>query len=686
MIDDDLIKKIKDNFSRDKAYWGNIYDAAKADMLFLSGDKGAQWESLKDIPDPAITLDVLSAVVNQVANDIRMNTPTVKVIAGDNDTSEETADILSGLIKNIEYESAADAVYDSSVLSAVRCGIGFFRVETEYEDDESFNQKLCIKRVVNPLNVYIDCRTVEADGSDMQHATIIQELLASDFKEQFPDNDVSSFTDDNQNKQYKDDESVFIAEHYYIESKTKTIKSPDGKKERNVTKKIVNRVLVSGNAILERTTFPGIYVPVIPVFGEEYWVNGKRYLNSAIRRSKDAQKMYNYWRSVETSLLSDQQTAPTMVVGGQIAGYEAGWKDKRSLVVEYRDKDDAGNALPMPTRLPPPQIPSGIVNAALSMANDIKATSGIYEASLGQRSNETSGVAIARRQQEGDVATFHFADNLTRAIAYAGKVMVFAIPEIYDTPRILNIMDVEDNVKKIGVNGDIAEDQEEPVDLTRGRYTVKVITGSSFTTKRQEAAEFFGKIVQSQPDLMQVMGDLLFKNMDLPGADALSERMKKVIDPKFLDEENDNPMAAQYQQQIQQLQQQLQMASQEMQAMQQQLENKQTETAIKVQSEQNKNEIEQTKLALQQSEMEVDAQYKQQELMLKMKELELREQELLLQYEEMKNQKELKEMELFFATLNQNPENNADMEDAMPSDENMTMDNPIIDENMVNYS
>lgn len=661
MEDSDLVQKIKDKFNRDQGYWSEIYKEAKKDMQFLSGDQDAQWEGIQKPLSSVITIDRLSAVVNQVANDIRMNTPAIRVIPGDKESSEDVADILSGLIKNIEYESAADSVYDSASLSSVRCGIGFMRVDTEYEDEESFNQKICIKRIPNPLNVYIDCTSVETDGSDMKHATILQEMLVSDFKEEFNGYDPSDFKSNDTNRQYKNDESIFIAEHFYIETKKSEVTSADGAQKRFVTSRTIHRVLVSGKDILEKTTFPGKYIPVVPVFGEEYWIEGKRYLCSAIRRAKDAQKMYNYWRSVETSLLIRQQIAPTMVAEGQIDGFEKEWKNPLSLFVQYRDRDDKDNAYPMPTRLPAPQIPTGIVNAALNMANDIKATTGIYDASLGAKSNETSGIAIQRRQQEGDTATFHFADNLTRAIAYAGKVIVSAIPEIYDTARVLNIMDVEGNVKKVGVNGEITEEQDQEVDLTRGRYTVKVTTGPSFTTKRQEAADFFGKIAQSQPEMMQIVGDLVFKYMDLPGAEALSERIKKTMDPRLLDEEND-PMVAQYQQQMEALQQQLQMAGQELQALQQQLANKEADTAIKVQGEQNKVEIESAKLMLQQSEMEADMQIKQQEIEIKIKELDIKEQEILLKMEELRINKELKELEILSRSYESQKEEK-DMED-----------------------
>jgi len=347
-------------------------------------------------------------------------------------------------------------------------------------------------------------------------------------------------------------------------------------------------------------------------------MEGKRHLVSLIRNSKQVQQMFNYWKSLETELLMKAPNAPVMAPVGSTEQFAEDWKNpNKSMVLRYETIDADGNPIPPPQRLEPPTIPTGVVNASRQTVDDIKATMGIYNASLGQRSNEQSGVAIAQRQQEGDVATFHFGDNLVRAITHVGRIIVNAAPEIYDTPRIMRIIGAEDEPKQIGINGQIAEDQEKPIDLRKGKYDIRVVTGAPFTTKRQEAAQFFTDIVTRQPEMLKIMGDLVFKYSDIAGADAMAERMKKYVDPQFLDEDEQ-----QVDPEKQQMAALIQEGAAEIQALQEQLQSKE-------QSEQAKNEIEVMKLQMQAKEAEMEYQYKLAELELKRKELEIKEAELI---------------------------------------------------------
>jgi hypothetical protein len=552
----DPVKLAQDRFQVDKEYWSDIYEKAKEDQFFLSDDQFAQWseedyQSRVRTGRPAITIDQLGQFVHQVVNDIRINTPTINVLPSGGDASVEVAEVYKGLIKNIEYASNADDAYDTAATNSVKSSFGFIRVDHEYEDEESFNQVLRIKRVVNPLCHYIDRESIEPDGSDAKHGTIIEKITVKEFKSRYPDKDPVSFDKDQETKANpKDDDYIYIAEHFVKEEQSKSIAVDDNgnvfdyqdglpyKNMREVKKTVIKRFVLSGKEILAETTFPGKYIPLVPVYGEEAWIDGKRCLFSLIRRSKEAQRMYNYWRSLETELLQKAPQAPVLAAEGQVEDYVDDWTNpSKSMVLRYKTTDAQGNPIPPPQRLEPPTIPTGIVNAARQAVDDIKATMGLYNASIGARSNETSGIAIQRRQAEGDVATYHFGDNLIKSISQVGRILVCAIPEIYDTPRVLRILGLEDEPKMVGVNGAVAEGQPQTIDLKQGKYEVKVVTGASFTTQRQEAAQFFSDIVTKQPQLMNVMGDLLFKNMDFSGAQVMAERMKKFVDPRFLGEE-----------------------------------------------------------------------------------------------------------------------------------------------------
>lgn len=632
MAEEDFIKTIKAKVLADQEYWQDNYDEAEKDAKFLSGDKFAQWNE-KDYNArvnqqlPALTVDQLSQFVHQVANDIRINTPTINIIPTGSESDVYTAEVYKGLIKNIEYISNADNAYDTGALNAIRTGIGFLRVDHDYVDDESFDQHIIIKRVVNPLCCWIDKNSIEIDGRDANHGTILDEISVKEFKRLYPDFEPVCFTEDN-GKVSDDNETIKIAEHFYIDKQTVTVgATPDGsvveladgqkaEKTRKVTKRTVKRVKLSGRDILEETTFPGMFIPLIPVYGEELWINGERQLLSLIRKSKDAQRMHNYHKSVWAELLMNAPKGTWVAPAGQIENYIESWTNPhKSKLLQFDAMDINGNPYPQaPQFVPPAQVPAAFITAAQSSVDDIKATMGMYNASLGQRSNEQSGVAINARKQEGDVATFHFSDNLYKSVCQLGRVIVSMIPIIYDTPRLLQIIGMEEEPKIIGVNGMLAEEQEHPIDLTKGKYDVKVVAGASYTTLRQEAMSALQTTFQAAPELMNVMGDLYFKNADFAGAQAMAERMKKVIDPKFLDEEDDQPQIDPEKEQmkaiIQEGQQAITEMQKEMENLQGQLQNKQADTLLKAQEI----EIKKDSLALDVYKTKSEIEIKQAEL------------------------------------------------------------------------
>jgi hypothetical protein len=266
--------------------------------------------------------------------------------------------------------------------------------------------------------------------------------------------------------------------------------------------------------------------------------------------------------------------APFIGYGGQFEGYEQQWKTANTnnwpyLEVNPDVTDGQGAVLPLPQRAQPPMASSGLLQAKAGAAEDIKSATGQYNASLGMTSNERSGKAILARQREGDIGTYHYVDNLARAIRHIGRQLVDLIPKIYDTERIARIIGEDGEPDTVKMN----PMQEEPVKRIVdqegvliekiynpgvGKYDVRVITGPGYATKRQEALESMAQLLQGNPQLWQVAGDLFVKNMDWPGAQDLAKRFKKTIDPKMLADDDDPALAA---------------ANQQMEAMQAEMEN-----------------------------------------------------------------------------------------------------------------
>jgi hypothetical protein len=353
-------------------------------------------------------------------------------------------------------------------------------------------------------------------------------------------------------------------------------------RKRKVDRRKVMWIKTNGYEVLQESEWAGKYIPVVRVIGNEFEVDGEIHISGIVRNAKDAQRMYNYWVSQEAEMLALAPKAPFIGYGGQFEGYEHQWKTANTTNWPYLEvnpdvTDGAGAALPLPQRAAPPLPQTGLIQAKLGASDDIKATTGQYDSALGQTSNERSGRAILARERQADTGTYHYVDNLARAVRYVTRQLVDMIPKIYDTRRVARIIGVDgetdmaridpmqpEPVRKIeDENGVVIDKIYNP---SVGKYDVVVTTGPSYMTKRQEAMDAMGQILQGNPNLWAVAGDLFVKNMDWPGADEMAERLRKTIDPAVLADQDEDPA-------LQAAQQQMQAMGQEMEQMYQMLQN-----------------------------------------------------------------------------------------------------------------
>jgi hypothetical protein len=428
-------------------------------------------------------------------------------------------------------------------------------------------------------------------GADAEWCFITEDILNEEYEREFPDaTPISTLYSQGVGDQglsaWLQEDTIRIAEYFYNSYEKATLHlypdnqtayrgTPQDKllmamfgkpiRSREVDRKKVMWMKTNGYDVLQEREWAGKWIPVVRVIGNEWEVEGQMYISGLVRNAKDAQRMYNYWTSQEAEMLALAPKAPFIGYGGQFEGYEMQWKTANTTNWPYLEvnpdvTDGAGAVLPLPQRAPPPLPQTGLIQAKMGAADDIKGTTGQYDASLGMQGNERSGKAILAREKQGDVGTYHYVDNLARAIRHITRQIVDMIPKIYDTQRIARIIGVDGEVSMVKFN----PSQPEPVKEIRdqmgaliekvynpsvGTYDVMVTTGPGYMTKRQEALDAMSQILQTNPQLWAVAGDLFIKNMDWPGAQEMAARFKKILDPKVLAEGDQSPemMAAQQQ-------------------------------------------------------------------------------------------------------------------------------------------
>jgi hypothetical protein len=582
------------------------------DLRFMAGSPDNQWQWPADVlatrgavqgqtinARPCLTINKLPQHVRQVTNEQRQNRPAGKVIPVDDDADIEVAAIFDGVVRHIEYMSDADVAYDTACDNQVTYGEGYIRLITEYCNEETFDQDVRIMRVRNSFSVYMDPTIQDPCGSDAEWCFVTQDMTKEEYEREFPDASpissiMSTAVGDESLSAWLDEDTVRIAEYFYYKRKRETLnlypdnvsafKNTDKDKKlsdmygkpvrtREVDRKKVMWMKTNGYDVLDEREWPGKYIPVVRVVGNEFEVQGQIYVSGLVRNAKDAQRMYNYWTSQEAEMLALAPKAPFIAYGGQFEGYENQWKTANTTNWPYLEvnpdvTDGAGNVLPLPQRAAPPLPQTGLIQAKMGAGEDIKSTTGQYDASLGQQGNERSAKAITAREKQGDVGTYHYVDNLARAIRHITRQLVDIIPKIYDTQRIARIIGVDGEVSMVKMD----PMQQEPVKEIRdqnggliekiynpsvGTYDVMVTTGPGYMTKRQEALDAMSTILQSNPQLWTVAGDLFIKNMDWPGAQEMAKRFKKILDPKVLEEGDQSPEIMAAKQQIEALSQEL---------------------------------------------------------------------------------------------------------------------------------
>ncbi|CAB4153104.1 Phage P22-like portal protein [uncultured Caudovirales phage] len=610
-----IVEIARARYQRTKDLVGTLREQAIADTRFVMGDSDNQWQWPEDVytsraavsGKPCLTINVTAQHCNQIINAIRQNRPSAKISPVDGEADKKTALILGGMLRSIQAYSNADTAHDTAAEHAVYGGEGYWRVLTEYESDESFDQVITIKPLVNPQLVYIDPDAIEPDRSDAKWGMIFEDMGKDQFREEYPDLDMSSWVEDPNG--WNSADRVRIAEYFYCESEEDTLiklqdssivrvsELPEGVKiygeslvssdgqqvaivaKRKTTKKVWYwcKLIGGEDKPTDKRVWPGQYLPIITVVGKELNVNGEIVRKGVVRDLKDSGRMVNYSYSAAVETLALQSKVPYMASAEAISGFEDIWGSaniENRAYLPYNERDMEGNALSMPQRQAPAMMATAQVQMLQLSTEQMRASSGQQNANFGIKSEAQSGVGIQRLKAQGEIATFHFPDNLARALKYEARVILDLIPKVYDTRRVVRILGLDGKETAAVINPEMESPHEELDNVDGdikeafnplvGRYDVAIDTGPSYQTQRQEAADTLTELTTRNPQLMQMAGDLIMRSYDFPMADEVADRLAKALPPDLQDHKGNQDMPPEVKQAMDQMGQQMDMLTKEL--------------------------------------------------------------------------------------------------------------------------
>lgn len=534
----------------------NVTTGRDCQRFYIGGE--AQWDTTalqrrRDSNRPALTMNRIPGFVRQLTGEVRKNPPSIKVLPAKDGATIEAAEIFNGLIRNIEQQSVARSAYTKAAENAAIAGIGGWYVVTQYSSDDAFDQDIRIKRSADPFQLLVDPMAQEPDKSDMRYGFIFERLAKESYEAKYPNFPADSIPANVANTgglSWRTTDTVVIAQYWYrtpvkkrlqlLEDQTVRYADdpvPEGVQlaavvqERDVDVQQVRSCVVNGNAIIsDPVDWAGRYIPICIVPGEEITLDGMTTRKGMVHDARDPQRVYNYTRTAAVEAVAMQPKSPFILTADQASGYENQWANAGTdnLAALFYKGDPKANGAP--ARSQPPLASQGLDVQSQLAVQDLEGVTGIYKAGLGAPSNETSGRAIMARQQEGDTGTYQYIDNLSIAIQYCGKILVDLIPKIYDATRVVRTLGEDGSAKMVTINEPQMDHTGRDIvlnDMSAGEYDVTVTVGPSFSTQRAEATSFMTELLRGFPQLAGVAGDIIIKNMDVPGADEIAARMRK---------------------------------------------------------------------------------------------------------------------------------------------------------------
>lgn len=626
-----ILMEARERFRTSMAAEGTLRQNQFDDLRFVASEQWHPADVQQRYMDqrPCYTINRLPQFIRQVVNGVRQAKPAVQIHPVDSGADIETAEVFQGLIRHIEVQSDSLLSYVTAAESQARIGVGYWTISAEFVSDVAFQQELRIKRVRNSFSIVLDQACQEPDASDMRYCFVIEDMPKDLYKQRYGDASFASLTAFNmgpdRSQDWMPEGKVRVAAYWYVdvtEDEVLLVRWPDGQEEvvlrsifdqwpqmqrdiatiakrrpyenRQVKCALINAIeILEGNADkTEGALWPGRWIPVIRVIGDEIDLNGQIDLRGMVRDAKDPQRLYNYQNTALAEALALAPKAPFVGTEGQFEGHEDKWRqaNRRNFpYLEVKPVSLGGVFAPYPQRNEVGANIGPIVAAIQQADNDLKATTGLYDASLGDRTSEQqSGKAIAAQVKQGELANSNFLDNLVRGIRRTGLMLLDLIPHYYDAPRVIRILGIDKKPKTVMVHAgqsqsvpsELPEGVEKIYDLSAGRYDVVVEVGQRTETARQETREGLTAIITAAPQLTPILADIVVGNMDFPGAQTAEKRLQKMLPPNLQEGNPQAEMPPEAIQQMEQAGQQAQMAQQQMQAMGAELQDAKQKLAV----------------------------------------------------------------------------------------------------------
>ena len=590
---DPIAEEAREKFIQIMDIEGENRKLQQKDLDYVVGKQftADEMKQREDNGRPCFVVNRIQPTLRVITNQMRENMPAIEVSPA-SDGDYETAEVINGLIRAVEQDSNASDAYFNAGFYQTAIGVGYFRIGARFIDEGSFDQELFIKSIDNPFAVLWDPNSVEPDGKDANYCLVFQDMSPEEYKNRYGESKLADMMSQpgwlksiDGLVDFANNTTVRVMEYWKKEYEKKKIylvetvdilsgqpvhletleAKPDEEdmdieyqmtkleagtgtglvkrivKERDTFEIKIKCYFCNGVEVLNETEWEGRYIPIIPVRGDYVYTDQKRVIMGIVRPMVDPQKVYNIQANLQIETIALAPKAPFVGYAGSIENYEDIWEQSNNANIPFLPVNPFqvdGKPAPLPQRMNSEPAIQAVAMTRAAFAEDMKAVTGVFDAQLGNMPGEESGKAILARQHQSETTNSHYSKNLERSIKHCGRILVDIIPYYYDTERMIKIIKPTGEEEMVAIGkyhdsptlGDIGEKKH---DLTVGKYDVKVSTGKSYTTKRQEALDSMMELGRAAPDKLPLFMDLIVGAMDWPMAKIIEKRLKADVDMNY---------------------------------------------------------------------------------------------------------------------------------------------------------
>lgn len=643
MKDKEIVQKYEDHFQVSEDLYGANKKQAKSDTNFSHGDQwDASAKAQRSQPGkerPCLVVNKTDPLVRRVVNEFIGQKISLTAKPSGDIHDPMAGQIVSAVLASIEKNSRATKAYKWAMDCSTRGGIGYIRVDDEFANDNTFDHTIKIKSIRNPGTVSYCTDCEDLYGFDAYQVSIKEPISHSKALRKGLSLEKLKKADVNTKVWNKTENNFEAAEFFYKdETLVKKYLVQLGPQKTVVTEKELQEIIttnqlqpeavakmildsrkvpsnvvyqcyiVNGILVADPVELNGSFIPVIRFVGRECLIDDKLDLRGLTRNSRDSNQMYNVMTSLLVERIGLAARVPYIGAQGTFNGFEDDWKNinkSNDPYIEYNPISVNGQVLPGPSRNDTTSADPGIQNYLAISAEDIKATSSLYDASLGATSNETSGKAINARASLGTLATSDFADNALMAIEQVGRVVLDMIPRVLSPEQIAQMMGDDFTAKRIDGKTIIVEDKkgkQAKIDIYSGKFDIQISARANDLTRREHTMEALSMLSSKSQTNAELLADVVVSNMDIKDGDKIANRFKALLPAEVIAAEEglekDNP-------ELDALQKHSEKIIAEMQAVQQEATAKLQDLELKVKDKTMEYNLKKQELELKEREVEI---------------------------------------------------------------------------------